>query len=229
MNRLLGLTALALIGLLVHSPKAHSHMSFGDDFECSESYKKDCWVMANSQRILRLYFRGLDSELGPNCEWQTKKIGLQIPMSETLLGVERGAIEYTRPHVSFSGGDGQPTQLLCIYEIRSKRKDLRFEIKKLNSRWWTNDETQRGVCLEEVRRAEAIPGSLGAGRSVTGSLLQGEICASIYAMPGLDKTVRESDGKERLVKFGTRENNSVARELSDGTTAPAIFREPYTP
>lgn len=228
MKRLLGLIVLALIGLLAHSPKAHAHMSFGDDFECSDSYKNDCWVMGNSQRILRLYFRGLDTELGPNCEWQTQKIGIQIPKAEQLLGVERGAIEYTRPHVSFSGSHGQPTQLLCIYEIRSKRKDLRFEIKSLNRRFWTDSEEQSGACMEEVRQAEAIPGSLGAGRSLSAALLQGVMCSSIYAMPGLDKKVRDADGKERIVKYGTREHDLITRGVSDGTTSPIVFEEPYT-
>lgn len=218
MTRYLGFAALAITALLTTS-KANAHIGFGDDYECSDSYSKDCWVMGNSQKVLRLTFRGTEAELGPNCSWQTQKIGLQIPKTEKLLGIERGAIEYTRPYVSFSGGTGQETELACRYEIRSKRQDLRFQVKRVNIRYWTNQDEQRGVCMDDVRAAETIPGSLGAGRSLSASLTQGQMCSSFYAIAGIDKVGTDSQGEKRIIKFGTREHDLMERGLSDGTAS----------
>jgi hypothetical protein len=220
MKRFLGFTALAIATLLSQAPAAQAHIGFGDDYECSESYSKDCWVKGNSQRILRLTFRGTEAELGPGCTLQTQKLGNQIPKVEQLAGVERGAIEYTRPHVSFSGGTGQQTHLTCHYEIRSTRQDLRFVVKNVNTRYWTNRAEQAGVCMDDVRQAEAIPGSLGAGRSMSASLTQGEMCSSIYAIAGIDKVGKDTNGNPRIIKFGTREHDLMERGVSDGIAQP---------
>lgn len=216
MKRFLGYAAIAVSALLTHTPKAEAHIGFGDDYECSEGYSQDCWVKGNSQRVLRLTFRGTEAELGPSCSWQTQKLGLQIPKTEQHAGVERGAIEYTRPHVSFSGGTGQETRLTCHYEIRSKRQDLRFVVKNLRTRYWTDRAEQSGICMDDVREAQAIPGSLGAGRRMGASLTQGEMCSSIYAIAGLDKTGKDLNGNPRVIKFGSREHDLMERGLSDG-------------
>lgn len=184
---------------------AFAHIGFGDDYECSDSYEKTCFLKFNSRRIARLYFRGTPAELGANCDRQTLKIGQQILTAEQLLGLNRGDLKYSAPYVRFTGENGVATHLTCDYVVWSDRKDLRFDVSKFNSRWWTNAEEQAGVCMEDVRKAEAIPGSIGAGRGMSGSLSQGDICASHYLMPGLDRIGKDLNGNPKIIKYGTRE------------------------
>jgi hypothetical protein len=127
-------------------------------------------------------------------------------------------LKYSAPHVRFEGVNGVATSLVCSYEVWSDRKDLRFSVEKFNSRWWTNAEEQAGVCMEDVRKAEAIPGSIGAGRAMSASLTQGEMCGSLYLMPGLDRIGKDLNGKPKIIKYGTREYSQP--DQSDTLSSP---------
>ncbi len=191
--------------LLLSASNAFAHIGFGDDYECSDSYEKTCFLKFNSQRKAYLYFRGTPSELGQNCDGQTQKIGQQILAAEQILGLNRGDLKYSAPYVRATSENGITNQLSCDYAVWSDRKDLRFDVMKLNSRWWTNAEERAGVCMEDVRKAEALPASIGAGRGLSGSLSQGTMCSSMYLMPGLDRIGKDLNGNPKIIKFGTRE------------------------
>lgn len=184
---------------------AQAHIGWGDDYECFSTQEKDCWVKGNSQKVARLYFRGTPSELGNNCSLQTQKIGQQIYAAEQLLGLKRGDLKYSAPNVSFEGANGVVQNLFCSYAVWSERKDLRFDMRNQGTINWTDAEEKVGACMENVRAAEAIPGSIGAGRGFSASLLQGEMCSSLYLMPGLDRIGKDLNGNPTIIKFGTRE------------------------
>lgn len=196
--------ALSLI-LLFSASDAFAHIGFADDYECSDSYEKSCSVQFNSQKVARLFFRGNLEELGENCATQTDKLNQQILAAEKHLGLERGSLNASLLKVRAVGKNGAAKKLECAYVVWSDRQDLRFESKNLNSRWWTSAEEQKGVCMDDVRQAEAIPGSIGAGRGISGTLIQGEVCSSRYLMPGLDRIGKDLNGNPKIVKFGTRQ------------------------
>ncbi|MBN8540276.1 MAG: hypothetical protein J0L82_07815 [Deltaproteobacteria bacterium] len=203
---------------------AFAHIGFGNDYECDDSYEKSCFLQFNSQRVARLFFRGTPAELGENCDGQTLKLGQQILAAEKLLGLNRGDLKYSAPHVRFEGENRVAKRLECAYVVWSDRKDLRFSLEKLNSRWWTNAEEQAGICMDDVRKAEAIPGSIGAGRGMSGSLTQGEMCASQYLMPGLDRIGEDLNGNPKIIKYGTREYSQP-----DQTKSQSRPRTEYQP
>lgn len=184
---------------------ALAHIGFGDDYECGDSYEKNCILQFKTKRVAHFYFRGTPAELGENCDGQTLKFGQQILAAEKLLGLKRGDLKYSAPNVRFEGENRVAKHLECAYVVWSDRKDLRFTLENFNSRWWTNAEEQAGVCMDDVRKAEAIPGSIGAGRGMSASLTQGEICGSRYLMPGLDRIGKDLDGNPKIIKYGTRE------------------------
>jgi hypothetical protein len=201
---------------------AFAHIGFGNDYECDDSYEKSCFLQFNSQRVARLFFRGTPAELGENCDGQTLKFGQQILAAEKLLGLNRGDLKYRAPHVRFEGENGVAKHLECAYVVWSDRKDLRFTVEKFNSRWWTNAEERAGVCMDDVRKAELIPGSIGAGRGWGGSLTQGDMCSSLYLMPGLDRIGKDLNGNPKIIKFGTREYSQP-----DQSQAPQISGAEY--
>lgn len=206
MKTLLAFSIVTLLsGSFLYSTNASAHIGFADDYECSDSYEKNCMFQFNTHRIVRLYFRGTPAELGENCIAKTLKFGQQILAAEKLLGLNRGDLKYRAPHVRFEGENGVAKSLECSYVVWADRKDLRFEVRKLNSRWWTNAKEQAGACMDDVRKAEAIEGSIGAGRGMSGSLTQGEMCSSLYLMPGLDRIGKDLNGNPKIIKFGTRE------------------------
>lgn len=206
MKTLLAFSIVTLLsGSFLYSSNAAAHIGFADDYECGDSYEKTCMLQFNTHRIARLYFRGTPAELGENCSAQTLKFGQQILAAEKLLSLNRGDLKYSAPHVRFEGENGVAKRLECSYVVWADRKDLRFEARKLNSRWWTNAEEQAGACMDDVRKAEAIEGSIGAGRGMSGSLTQGDMCSSLYLMPGLDRIGKDLNGNPKIIKFGTRE------------------------
>lgn len=199
---------------------AFAHIGFGDDYECFESYEKNCFIQPNSSKVARLFFSGTPAELGENCSGQTMKFGQQILAAEKLLGLNRGDLKYSAPNVRFEGENGVAKRLECSYVVWSDRKDLRFTLEKFNSRWWTNAEEQAGVCMDDVRKAELIPGSIGAGRGMSGSLTQGDMCASQYLMPGLDRIGKDINGNPKIIKYGTREYSQP--DQSNSPVAPGL-------
>ncbi|MDZ4081946.1 MAG: hypothetical protein U1E10_03340 [Bdellovibrionales bacterium] len=220
------LFAISIVTILsasfLYSTNASAHIGFADDYECSDSYEKTCMLQFNTQRVARLYFRGTPAELGENCSAQTLKFGQQILAAEKLLGLNRGDLKYRAPQVRFEGENGVAKHLECAYVVWSDRKDLRFTVEKFNSRWWTNAEERAGVCMDDVRKAELIPGSIGAGRGWGGSLTQGDMCSSLYLMPGLDRIGKDLNGNPKIIKFGTREYSQP-----DQSQAPQISGAEY--
>ncbi|HRK07218.1 MAG TPA: hypothetical protein PLZ57_05575 [Pseudobdellovibrionaceae bacterium] len=196
----------ALLCWLAYSPMASAHIGLADDYECSDSYKKDCWAMGNSRKILRLWFKGSEREMGTNCQAQTQKLTQQIHVALQDLGLSADRIGINGPHVEFTGQSGRATEYRCSYAIWSKQEDLRFQVRHHNRRFWIDDEDLKGVCREDLREAESKPRSIGGGISLSAALLQGVMCYTTYAVPGLDRIKTFPSGATQLIKFGSSDD-----------------------
>ena len=194
---------LALICAGIYSTEASAHIGTADDFECSDSYRKDCWVMGNSNRVLRMWFKGSESEMGTHCQTQTQKLQSQIQLSLQSLSLPNDRIGISAPQIEFASRSGRPAEYRCEYVIWSKQQDLRFSVRYHNRRFWTDDRDLHGICRDDLRAAEAKPGSIGAGISRSGSLLQGIMCTTHYLIPGLDRMKTFASGTTQLIKFGS--------------------------
>lgn len=183
------------------SESALAHIGTADDYECMDSYKKDCLLMTNSRKLMRMTFEGQQNEMGSGCVLQTQKLKAQIRSATELLGVAETAISLSAPFVESHAKTGQPTTMLCRYAIRSEQIDLRFSVQRFDRHFWVNDDDLGNRCAADTREAEAIPGSVGAALSISGAILQGQICNTYYLSPGLDRITTDSSGRTKIEKY----------------------------
>lgn len=183
------------------SESAFAHIGTADDYECMDSYKKDCLLMTNSRKLMRMTFEGQPHEMGFGCVLQTQKLKAQIRAATELLGVAETAISLSAPFVESHAKTGQPTTMLCRYAIRSEQADLRFSVQRFDRHFWVTDDDIRNRCAADARAAEAIPGAIGAALSLSGAILQGRICNTYYLSPGLDRFTTDSSGETKIEKY----------------------------
>lgn len=69
--------------------------------------------------------------------------------------------------------------------------------------------------MDDVKKARAIPGSVGAAKWMSAALVQGEVCYTTYARMGLDRVGTDLNGKERVIKFGSREYDLKTSPATD--------------
>ncbi|MDX9731885.1 MAG: hypothetical protein RBT63_08955 [Bdellovibrionales bacterium] len=169
------------------------------------SYEKDCLVMPQSKKVVRMTFSGTENEMGANCSLQTAKLERQVHVAQFGLGVPTGSIRLQPPAIEYSKAIGQPVYYRCHYLMWSAKEDLRFTSRRQNTRYWINQEDQHTVCQDDARLAETQFLSIGAASSLSASLLQGQMCTSRYVVPGLDTVQDIGEGKTRIIKFGSRD------------------------
>lgn len=180
---------------------ALAHIGTADDYECVDSYKKDCLLMTNSRKLMRMTFEGQKNEMGPGCVLQTQKLKAQIRAATELLGIAETTISLSTPFVESHATTGQPTTMICRYAIRSEQADLRFSVQRFDRHFWVTDDDLKNRCTADARAAEAIPGSIGAAISLSGAILQGRICNTYYLSPGLDRLTTNSNGETKIEKY----------------------------
>ncbi len=183
------------------SESALAHIGTADDYECMDSYKKDCMLMTNSRKLMRMTFKGQQNEMGSGCALQTQKLKAQIRAATELLGVPETAISLSAPFIESHATTGQPTTMVCRYAIRSEQTDLRFSVQRFDRHFWVNDDDLGNRCAADARAAEAIPGSIGAALSTDFALFQGQICNTYYLSPGLDRLTTDLSGETKIEKY----------------------------
>lgn len=197
------LSAISTLG----ASSAMAHIDFKGDFECKASYEKDCYLFSAEldRRTMWIFFDATVAENGPRCEIRTQKLITELNAAANAVNAGPNSISITSVRITSRIGDrGIPNEFRCSYEVVSHRKDLRFQTHHVNRRFWTNPEEQAGVCMDDVREAQAIPGSIGAAKWMTGALLQGNMCNTNYATLGLDRIEKDANGSSVLVKYGTQ-------------------------
>ena len=196
------LSAISTLG----ASNAMAHIDFKGDFECKASYEKDCYLFSADldRRTMWIFFDGTVAENGARCELRSQKLVSELNTAANLAGAGPNSIRITDVRITSGlGARGIPNEFRCSYEVVSLRKDLRFKSNHLNRRFWTNADEQAGVCMDDVREAQSIPGSIGAAKWMTGALLQGNMCNTNYATLGLDRIEKDANGNSVLVKYGT--------------------------
>jgi hypothetical protein len=210
---------LCLLGAIstLAASTAMAHIDFKGEFECKASYEKDCYLFSADldHRTMRIFFDGTPAENGSRCETRTTKLALELGHAIRMAGGSIDDIAISSIRYGAIGERGLPGEFRCSYEVVSKRKDLRFQTHHFNRRFWTSQEEQAGVCMDDVRAAQAIPGSIGAAKWMTAALLQGYMCNTNYATLGFDRMETDSNGVTKLVKFGSDPTSTEQPSMDD--------------
>ena len=135
------------------------------------------------------------------CDKRTNLLLGELNAAGRTLGLAPGSIQITSVQIS-RGNRDLDDEYRCSYEVKSNRKDLRFQAHHVNRRFWTSAEERSGVCMDDVRQAQAIPGSIGAAKWITAALLQGYMCSTNYVTIGLDQIEKDENGNVRILKYG---------------------------
>lgn len=176
--------------------------------ECKGSYELGCTLFQaeNARREMWIFFDGTIEENGGNgniCGIRTAKLAQELGQAAIAAGASASDVQITKIRYSYLGAR-TANEYRCSYEIKTLRRDLRFTAHKFNRRFWTSEEDRKTVCMDDVRKAQAIPNSIGATKWITAALLQGYMCETNYALMGLDRIENDENGKEVLVKFGSK-------------------------
>ncbi len=204
-------SALFCLGMCISamlSSKAQAHIDFKGDFECKGSYETGCILMGAEidRRTMWIFFDGPLADLGDGtatgaCNKRTAQLVSELNAAGTTLGLAPNTVKITSVRL-LRGSRDFASEYRCSYEVVSTRKDLRFKSHHLNRRFWTSEDERNGVCMDDVRQAQAIPGSIGAAKWITAALAQGYMCNTNYATMGLVQITKDENGNVRILKYG---------------------------
>ncbi len=176
--------------------------------ECKGSYELGCILFQaeHARRDMWIFFDGTIEENGGDgnvCGVRTAKLAQELGRAALAAGAKPTDVQITKIRYGYLNAR-RTGEYRCSYEIKTLRQDLRFTAHKLIRRFWTSAEDQKTVCMDDVRKAQAIPNSIGATKWITAALAQGEMCETHYALMGLDRVEKDESGVERLIKFGSK-------------------------